>query len=102
MRILYVTNDLPWPLTSGYLRHYHLIRHLAGRHAITLLSLVKRGHDPDDAVALAPFTEAVLHVQGKLQPGMTVAYGAGKDPYCNLADAAGMGMLTFWGVPIAE
>ena len=62
MRILYVTNDLPWPLTSGYLRHYHLIRHLSGRHAITLLSLVKRGHDPDDAAALAPFTEAVMHV----------------------------------------
>ncbi len=28
MRILYVTADLPWPLTSGYLRHYHFIRAL--------------------------------------------------------------------------
>jgi glycosyltransferase involved in cell wall biosynthesis len=62
MRILYVTNDMPWPLTSGYLRHYHLIRQLSPRHQITLLSLVKRGHDPDDATALAPFTEAVMHV----------------------------------------
>lgn len=61
MRILYVTNDLPWPLTSGYLRHYHLIRELSTRHAITLLSLVKRGHDPDDASALAAYTEAVIH-----------------------------------------
>ena len=25
MRILYVTSGFPYPLTSGYLRHYHLI-----------------------------------------------------------------------------
>lgn len=60
MRILYVTNDLPWPLTSGYLRHYHLIRGLAERHQITLLSLVKDGHAPDDGTALEPFLERLV------------------------------------------
>ena len=28
MRILYVTNGFPYPLTSGYLRHYFLIKEL--------------------------------------------------------------------------
>ncbi len=27
--ILYITNGFPYPLTSGYLRHYHLIGQLA-------------------------------------------------------------------------
>lgn len=33
MHIVYVTNGFPYPLTSGYLRHYHLIRGLSRRHA---------------------------------------------------------------------
>lgn len=41
MRILYITNDLPWPLTSGYLCHFHFIRELSVRHRVTLLSLVR-------------------------------------------------------------
>ncbi len=60
MRILYVTNDLPWPLTSGYLRHFHFIRALSERHAVTLLSLERPGHDARDAAALAPYTERVV------------------------------------------
>lgn len=60
MRILYVTNDLPWPLTSGYLRHYHFMRALSERHAVTLLSLVKAGHEPDDVAALEPYTERIV------------------------------------------
>lgn len=60
MRLLYITNDLPWPLTSGYLRHYHFLRHLSERHDITLLSLAKRGHGPDDAEALAPFVTSLV------------------------------------------
>lgn len=60
MRILYVTADLPWPLTSGYLRHYHFIRALAARHAVTLLSLVGPDHDPSDIGALLPLTERIV------------------------------------------
>lgn len=60
MRILYVTADLPWPLTSGYLRHYHFIRALSAEHAITLLSLRAPGHGSADIAALEPYTEAIV------------------------------------------
>ena len=69
MRILYVTNDVPWPLTSGYLRHFHFIRALARDHAVTLLSLEKPGHEPGDAAALAPHTERVVTVPATLGRG---------------------------------
>ncbi len=88
MRILYVTNDLPWPLTSGYLRHYHLIRGLAEHHDITLLSLVKRGHGPDDGAALDPFLDRLVTRPASLgrsglrarAAGRIVAVRRGGDP----------------------
>jgi glycosyltransferase involved in cell wall biosynthesis len=52
MRILYVTADLPWPLTSGYLRHFHFLRALGERHDVTLLSLMGPAHTPADVAAL--------------------------------------------------
>jgi len=61
VRILYVTNGFPFPLTSGYLRHYFFIRELAQNHEITLLSLVRSGHRPEHAEALRPFVKE-LHV----------------------------------------
>jgi polysaccharide biosynthesis protein PslH len=60
MRLLYVTADLPWPLTSGYLRHYHFIRALSERHDITLLSLRGPDHEPGDIEALRPYVEAIV------------------------------------------
>jgi polysaccharide biosynthesis protein PslH len=60
MRILYVTADLPWPLTSGYLRHYHFIRALSARHGVSLLSLRAPEHGPEDIEALAAYTEAIV------------------------------------------
>lgn len=63
MRILYVTADLPWPLTSGYLRHYHFIRALSAEHEITLLSLRAPGHGAADIAALEPYTEAIVTEQ---------------------------------------
>lgn len=60
MRILYVTADLPWPLTSGYLRHYHFIRALSARHDVSLLSLRAPEHGPEDIEALAAYTEAIV------------------------------------------
>jgi hypothetical protein len=39
LRILYVTSRFPWPLTTGFLRHFHLVRELSARHSIHLLSL---------------------------------------------------------------
>jgi sugar transferase (PEP-CTERM/EpsH1 system associated) len=60
MRLLYVTSGFPFPLTSGYLRHYFLIKELAQRHAITLLSIVSATFTSEHAAALAPFTERVV------------------------------------------
>lgn len=60
MRILYLTNGFPYPLTSGYLRHYFMIRGLSEHHAVTLLSMVGRSFVPEHREALAPFTARVL------------------------------------------
>jgi len=59
-RILYVTNGFPYPLTSGYLRHYFLIGELAnaGFHVV-LLSIVGVDHRPEDVGAMADRTERV-------------------------------------------
>jgi sugar transferase (PEP-CTERM/EpsH1 system associated) len=53
VRLLYVTNGFPFPLTSGYLRHYHLLAGLAERHEITLLALAGGGFRREHADALA-------------------------------------------------
>lgn len=51
MRVLYVTNGFPYPLTSGYLRHWFLINELAGTgHEIALLSLARSVSAEDRAV----------------------------------------------------
>ena len=42
MRVLYLTTELPYPLASGFLRHYHFLRALGQRHAITYLTLTRR------------------------------------------------------------
>ena len=60
MRILYVTAELPWPLTSGYLRHYHFIRALSKHHRITLLSLIGPNHSAEDVAALDPYLEDLI------------------------------------------
>lgn len=60
MRVLYVTNGFPYPLTSGYLRHYFLIRELAADHAITLLSLTGNGFRDSDLEELEPLTERAI------------------------------------------
>jgi glycosyltransferase involved in cell wall biosynthesis len=59
VRILYLTNGFPFPLTSGYLRHYFLIRELARYHKITLLSVVGPGYVPQHAEAMSPYVERV-------------------------------------------
>lgn len=59
LRILYVTNGFPYPLTSGYLRHYFLIRELSRVHQITLFSVVGRGFLRQHADAMAPYVDQV-------------------------------------------
>jgi glycosyltransferase involved in cell wall biosynthesis len=62
MRVLYVTGAFPYPLTSGFLRHYHLIRELSVEHRITLLALAGRGFVAEHAEALHPFTERTIAI----------------------------------------
>ncbi|HEX6383130.1 MAG TPA: glycosyltransferase [Anaerolineae bacterium] len=59
MQILYLTNGFPFPLTSGYLRHYFLIKELSRSHKVTLLSIVGPGFHPEHATALTPYTERI-------------------------------------------
>lgn len=68
MHILYVTNNFPFPLTRGYLRHYHLIRALCQEHRITLVSLVDGNFRAEYVDALAPYTERVLAVPAFRRP----------------------------------
>lgn len=59
MRILYLTNGFPYPLTSGYLRHYYLIRELSKRHSVTLFSLTRKTPAEEHLAAMAPLVERV-------------------------------------------
>jgi polysaccharide biosynthesis protein PslH len=59
MRILYITNGFPWPLTSGFLRHYHFVRRLAPRHEVTLLSIVGGDFRQEHIEGLEPYTSAI-------------------------------------------
>ncbi len=59
-RILYITNGFPYPLTSGYLRHYFLIGHLtAAGCRVTLLSIVGADHRAEDVAAMSDRTDRV-------------------------------------------
>ncbi len=42
----------------------------------------------------------LLHIQGKLPEGATLRYGAGKDPYCNIRDEQGFGLVVFGPLPL--
>jgi hypothetical protein len=59
-RLLYITNGFPYPLTSGYLRHYFLTGELtAAGYRIVLLSVVGADHRPEHVDAMADRTERV-------------------------------------------
>ena len=61
MRILYITADLPYPLSSGFFRHYHFLRALGRRHRITHFSLTSRPGLVDEAAqALDPYVERLV------------------------------------------
>jgi glycosyltransferase involved in cell wall biosynthesis len=59
MRILYLTNGFPYPLTSGYLRHYFLIKEISKHHTVVLLSVVGPKFSSSHLRALQPFTEKI-------------------------------------------
>jgi polysaccharide biosynthesis protein PslH len=59
MRVLYVTEGFPYPLTSGGLRHYYLIRGLAERHQVHLLSTAGGDTRPEHIDAMRQYCSAV-------------------------------------------
>jgi glycosyltransferase involved in cell wall biosynthesis len=60
MKILWIYPELPYPLTSGFLRGFHLLRLLGQSHAITFLSLTNRKQVPPQTIqALKPYAERI-------------------------------------------
>ncbi len=60
LRVLYITTEIPFPLTSGFLRHYHFIRALGRKHKLTYLSLTKKtGLSEEARAALLPLVESL-------------------------------------------
>ncbi|WP_426573893.1 glycosyltransferase [Aquihabitans sp. McL0605] len=59
IRLLYLTAAFPFPLSSGYLRHYHLLRELACDHHIHLMSLTGPTFSAEHASGVTGFVDRV-------------------------------------------
>lgn len=75
-RILFLSQLLPYPLTAGpKVRAYYVLRYLAARHRITLLTFT-RPDDPPDAVAHLREFCAVVHTvpmqRSRLRDGLSL------------------------------
>lgn len=63
MRILFLTQVLPYPLDAGpKTRAYYVLRHLAQQHAVTLLSFTRPSDSPEALAHLRQFCRQVLTV----------------------------------------
>jgi glycosyltransferase involved in cell wall biosynthesis len=63
MRILFLTQVLPYPTDAGpKVRAYYTLRHLARRHEVVLLSFVRRGDSVEALEHLRGFCKAVRTV----------------------------------------
>jgi len=60
MRILFLTQVLPYPLDAGpKIRAYYTLRYLSKQHEVTLLSFVRPGDPPEAVEYLRSFCQAV-------------------------------------------
>ncbi len=59
LRVSYVTAGFPFPLSSGYLRHHHLLRALAPDHEVRLRSLAGPSHRDEDRAGVAGLVSEV-------------------------------------------
>ena len=60
MRILFLSQVLPYPLDAGpKMRSYFVLRHLTQKHEVTLLTFVRDTDQPQDIAHLAEFCHAV-------------------------------------------
>lgn len=59
-RVLFLTQVLPYPLDSGAkIRQYHMLRHLAQQHDVTLVSFVRPDNRPEHVAHLRGYARAV-------------------------------------------
>ncbi len=60
MHILFLSQVLPYPLDAGpKVRSYYVLRHLARRHPVTLLTFIRQTDQPADIGHLCNFCQAV-------------------------------------------
>ncbi len=60
MRILFLTQVLPYPLDAGpKVRAYYVLRHLAENHSVTLVSFVRDSDTPEAEAHLRRYCESV-------------------------------------------
>jgi glycosyltransferase involved in cell wall biosynthesis len=63
MRILFLTQVLPFPLDAGpKVRAYYTLRHLAANHQVTLVSFVRPSDGSDDVAHLGEWCEQVVTI----------------------------------------
>lgn len=60
MRILFLSQVLPFPVDAGpKMRSYYVLRHLAQKHEVTLLTFVRASDRSEDIAHLAKFCHAI-------------------------------------------
>lgn len=70
MRILFVSHRFPYPPTFGSkVRAFHVIKHLAQRHEVSVLSLARSDQEAREAEGIAPFCHdfSVFRVSNPVQ-----------------------------------
>jgi glycosyltransferase involved in cell wall biosynthesis len=74
--ILFLTQVLPYPLDAGpKVRAYHMLRHLAGQHRVTLVSFVRPDDRPEYVAHLRGIAAAVHVVPMRRSPLRNLAAG---------------------------
>lgn len=69
MRILFLTQVLPYPLDAGpKIRAYYVLRHLAEKHDVTLVSFVRATDTPDAIAHLGEYCNALHTVDMPRSP----------------------------------
>ena len=91
LKILWIYPEIPYPLTSGFLRGFHLLRILGQSHAVTFLSLTNQKRVPPEAIpALKPYAERIEVFSRSSSPGPTWLRIPGRIP------VLGWRLLEFW------
>jgi len=84
LQLLFLTQVLPYPLDAGpKVRAYYMLRHLAGRHRVTLVSFVRPDDRPEYIEHLRTIAHAVYTVPMRRSLARNLAAGLGAcSPAC--------------------